>query len=722
MVRPCAALLSLLVGCVEPNVAPPPVSGAEIPRGARCDESVSTPDLLVKCSLTGVDRTHLLSVWGSAPEDVYIVGGRAAAADGGFVGIWHYDGAEFHAVDVAGPGRAWWVSGTDRDHVFVVGEGGLGLVLVSSSPPRFEPFDTGTHDTIFGLWAARPDLQYFVSGDFTRADGRGQVHVRSGTVTRTLSDPALDEYEGRAFFKVWGTGPEDVFVGGELGTIYHFDGRAWSRMPTPSDRVVILTLSGRSSEQVWAVGGRGAGRGVIWRRDGLAFEELVPAGQLPGLMGVHTGAAAAAVAGEDGFWASLDGDEVVELPRVTDLPLHGVWTDPKGTIWAVGGNLLDMSDPPSPVLLRKKGHECPPGAISAPGYHHLDLQGRGGRRRDDGTYPMFDVPRGSIHETLRHGEHYLAESGSFVEFAIPLCADLDAEVGFRLPNNDSTGSVARHELFVVREGTEVLVAEAVDAEPGNSGYIPFDRSSLAASARDQIAQTITRPQSEERGWQEFATARPFETPPRDLRTRPGDTLLFRSTSLADVMYGLMIWYPRESLEYQSFVEVHVPPGPGGEPMSGSAIPTAGPCSEQTRDLFLELGTGTHLFESFPATQAKIESGPQGSLMLVLSLRARGFDPGNPTNATDPRNPWVAIQIAKAGRPQLGAALVADGVWRRGFSSSGEDSVLLGLRATAPDGVGLSELEGPLLFAEAELVSSDGVTLCTSARLTAANAE
>ncbi len=143
-------------------------------------------------------------------------------------------------------------------------------------------------------------------------------------------------------------------------------------------------------------------------------------------------------------------------------------------------------------------------------------------RNGDGVWQPGEEPYPLGPEGLVHGEHFLVGVGSFVEFTITLCDDITGNVAFYIPNFDVEGSVALHELFVVRDGVETLIAEATDDEPGTSGYNPFVR----------VIEGV------------------------DPDARAGDTLLLRSTNVSGASFSVMVWRPPS--EYESWILVEIP--------------------------------------------------------------------------------------------------------------------------------------------------------------------
>lgn len=662
---------------------------------------------------------NFLSVWGAGPDDVYMVGGRTGGRSGdGDTQVVHWNGDRLEQLDVPGDQRAWWVFGTDRNHVYVVGENGLGLRRIDGG--EFERFETGIDQTIFGAWGPTPDRIYLVSGDVRDEDAQGQLRVLTPDGVERVRAPALDAFDGRALFKVWGSGPDDVFVSGSRGAIFHFDGDRWRRMETPETDAPILTVSGRDSDDVYAVGGRTGA--VAWHYDGSSWQDASPESDYPRLMGVHTAPEAPVlVSGARGFLARLGSNGFERFTGMTRHPLHAVWRDSEGAAWAVGGNIFSTSGAARGVVLRRPPPEdCPEDAIREPGFHHLDFQGSRGARRPDGTYPMFDVPRGEIHPDLVHGEHFTTGKGTFTEFSIPLCADITDEVGFRITHNEDPGVEVLYELFVRRGDREFLVAKGRDTMPGNQGYIPHNRSSLPDRVERAIAETDTHPDREKYGWKDFEDAPDFEQPPRDILARPGDELVFRATNLSEKTYGLMVWYPQDGLHYQTFLEVRVPETPGGEVGEpDEPPPEPGPC-DSSEETAIELGRSGDGFEAFPPAEVVLEEGLQGSLMFRLALRGEEFAPGDPDDPLDSENPRILLRLALDAYPDEGGRIIVDSSSRRGFETDGSYRVLPTYQPVVKPGTAEKEaLLGETIYAELELVdATDGTTLCAETTFTA----
>ncbi len=140
----------------------------------------------------------------------------------------------------------------------------------------------------------------------------------------------------------------------------------------------------------------------------------------------------------------------------------------------------------------------------------------------DGVWQPGEKPHPLGPSALVHGEHFLVGPSAYAEFKIVLCDDITGDIALYIPNFDVAGSEALHQVFVVHDGEETLIAETIDDEAGQNGYNPFVR---VLSGED-----------------------PDVT--------PGDILLLRSTNLNGYQFSVMVWQPPS--EYESWVLVTVP--------------------------------------------------------------------------------------------------------------------------------------------------------------------
>ena len=148
--------------------------------------------------------------------------------------------------------------------------------------------------------------------------------------------PRLERPGVGVFFKVWGSGPDDVFMVGQRGAVVHWDGERLTEQfaGTASD---LIGVWGTGPDRVVAVGGRNNAAVVLW--DGTAWRSL-DVGRFTGLNGVWLADDTVHVVGNDGAVGTIDfttGDITLETVD-TPVFLHAVNGTPDGVLTAVGGD------------------------------------------------------------------------------------------------------------------------------------------------------------------------------------------------------------------------------------------------------------------------------------------------------------------------------------------------------------------------------------------------
>lgn len=286
----------------------------------------------------------LVSVWGSAPDDVWATGGTS---DRGL--LLHGDGTSWTAVDVGAPALLWWVYGFTADDVYAVGERGLVFHYDGTS---WQPVESGTDVALYGVWGASADDVWIVGGD---PAGAGAVILRGhGTSFRRVTDlPA--ELDPAAIFKAYGYADDDVMMVGTGGSVLRWDGVSWRRDPVVTSQP-LFSLWGRGEDDVYAVGGWSSGTVLHYGGDG--WTEVEDAAR-SGLSGVFTAPDSPTIAvGPDAYVLEILPDGTRLQPVLPGLArgtgFHGVWGDEAGTTWAVGGDLLSADGPTTGVILRRR--------------------------------------------------------------------------------------------------------------------------------------------------------------------------------------------------------------------------------------------------------------------------------------------------------------------------------------------------------------------------------
>jgi hypothetical protein len=234
-----------------------------------------------------------------------------------------------------------WVHVLPGEDLVVVGKAGTILRRVAGAWQRQ---DAGTNEDLWGVWGAAEDDLWAVGGDGLHEGSATLLHF-DGQAWSPYALPALKRPRVWAFYKVWGSSADDVYVVGQSGAVLHFDGREFSELGIGTSEDLI-SVFGTDKDRVAIVGGRS--NGVLSVFDGTRFrtESLAP---LPGLNGVWLDPHGRAfVAGIEGTVAEVDlttfRAKTIPLATPSHLTLHAIHGGGQ-RLFAVGGN-LGASVPP----------------------------------------------------------------------------------------------------------------------------------------------------------------------------------------------------------------------------------------------------------------------------------------------------------------------------------------------------------------------------------------
>jgi hypothetical protein len=268
----------------------------------------------------------LSGVWGSGPDDVFIVGGGDRGE------IYHYDGAAWSPMEAPDVGLLVWVFGFGPDDVWAVGVGG-GVVHYDGT--AWTQIDAGTTTDLWGVWGTSSSDLWIVGGSVSAGDPV-ILHHDGVTFTPHQLDAEANPLEVHALFKIFGVGSR-LFAVGQRGLIVEYDGATWSKVSAgPEADEDFISLYGISGETIVAVGGRNTARIAFY--NGSTFETVRPEGVF-GLNAIFVDASGAGfIGGVPGFVAELDvgGREVTGLVNTAET-IHAMWGDDQGTVYAVGG-------------------------------------------------------------------------------------------------------------------------------------------------------------------------------------------------------------------------------------------------------------------------------------------------------------------------------------------------------------------------------------------------
>ncbi|MEC8024766.1 MAG: hypothetical protein VX223_12585 [Myxococcota bacterium] len=277
--------------------------------GANSGEGVYIDNLALNttCGALGTRFPTLWDVSGLAEDDVYAVGNQGT--------IIHWDGISWKLQSGGNASDLYGVSGNNQlvvagganGEVFsniggglatdIAGVNAIRVVAVLNDDSAIGVGDSGAIVTFDGIgWASEPSGVFanlngaWTDGSTVVAVGeQGQVIFRNGA-TWSANSPGT----ASTLYGAWGTAADNVWVCGDKGTLYHYNGGTW----------VNQTLNTISNELRSMMG------------DGPAGPYVVVGGK--------------------GTIAEFDGATWKKLKSPTTFVLHDVWGQSTNTAWAVG--------------------------------------------------------------------------------------------------------------------------------------------------------------------------------------------------------------------------------------------------------------------------------------------------------------------------------------------------------------------------------------------------
>lgn len=285
-----------------------------------------------------------MNTWGPAPDDLYAVGGEPDAGS-----VMHWDGHGWSAVDLGlDVPLLNWTWGFGAADLTVVGNDGT---VISYDGSAWQLQATPTTEDLWGVWGASPDDLWAVGGRGRPSSTATILHF-DGDTWSAVEPPALQRANVHAFFKVWGTAADNVYIVGQRGVVLHWNGSVWTELLVGASDDLV-SIWGTGPDRIVAVGGRASG--IVSRWDGVSWrtESLSP---LPGLNGVWMGDPDTVhIAGAVGTVATLDFETLAyeQASAGTTLDFHNVFSPDGDTLYAVGGNLLTAQAPYQGIAYRR---------------------------------------------------------------------------------------------------------------------------------------------------------------------------------------------------------------------------------------------------------------------------------------------------------------------------------------------------------------------------------
>jgi hypothetical protein len=193
--------------------------------------------------------------WGSAPDDIWAVGGDLATL--------HFDGQGWTRIPgLVGNDLLAAIWGTAANDVWAVGTNGTIARLENGA---FKKVTSPTTKWLQAVWGSAPDNYWAVGETGTMLHYNGQAW----TVEPTLTAQNL--------YALWGDGPNNIWAVGGNGVVLQRTAAGWSvRNASQTNVEYLLGVWGDGTGTIWATGQTGDGyalllRGPSWTDMGVTF-------------------------------------------------------------------------------------------------------------------------------------------------------------------------------------------------------------------------------------------------------------------------------------------------------------------------------------------------------------------------------------------------------------------------------------------------------------------
>ncbi len=272
----------------------------------------------------------LSSVWGTGPDDVFVVGGTPQQGE-----AYHFDGTQWTMMALPQVALLVWTFGFAPDDVMAVGlDGGV----VRYDGVAWTMLDSGTTEDLWGVWGPAPDDLWIVGGDV--GAGLPVILHFDGTAFEEVDVPPNDR-NATSLFKVWGIGNRTIAVG-ENGLVIELIAGTWVQVPAGAEaNDDFVSLWGTRDDLIVTVGGRATARIATDHGSGWT---TVRRSEVPGLNAVYMiRDELAIVGGALGYVGTLNPTtgELMAEESGTQLDIHATWDDGAGRTYGVGGQFRD---------------------------------------------------------------------------------------------------------------------------------------------------------------------------------------------------------------------------------------------------------------------------------------------------------------------------------------------------------------------------------------------
>jgi hypothetical protein len=301
--------------------------------------------------------TFLYGAWGSGPNDVFVVG-SAFEPNWTFPIVWLVSGAEALAGNEA----------SDSNSAIA------GLILHYDGQ-GWSRMDSGTSYPLYGIWGTGPNEVVAVGG-LTVPPVEGEPSTECGIILRYDGSNWSEMWSGTTLRLkcIWGSGPNDIFTAGDRGGYYgtstgvimHYNSSGWSEMWSASG-AGIGGVWGTGPNNVYAAAGSSYVVGGLLHYDGSQWSPVHDAYAPYGFNAIWgSGPNDVFAVGGGGSISHYDGTHgdgwlgpyQVWVPMVsgTTNDLYGVWGSGPMDVFAVGGHLPRNPGDTSSISILHYGH------------------------------------------------------------------------------------------------------------------------------------------------------------------------------------------------------------------------------------------------------------------------------------------------------------------------------------------------------------------------------
>ena len=258
----------------------------------------------------GSTPTNFYAIWGASSSNAWVASSW---------GMWHYDGTSWSVFSPSGSATGWSMWGTGADNIWLTGYGvwhfdGSNWNAVTSFPwPSYYYLDRVSGHAANDVWISGQE------GEVFHYDGTSWT----GGVTLATSDhPAI-----------WPAGGNDVWIAGDGGDFNHWDGSAWN---IGGARTNLTAMWGASDDDAWAVGGVG----LAFHWDGHAWTQFGTGAIVSSWLEAIWGTSSSDIwaVGLDGLAMHWDGTAWTGVS--TGAWCNGVWGSAVTNYWAACGAVV----------------------------------------------------------------------------------------------------------------------------------------------------------------------------------------------------------------------------------------------------------------------------------------------------------------------------------------------------------------------------------------------